>query len=75
MMLIVEFVQGAYSKSNGYVEQLARFAASMPQQMDWRSSTTGINGVQAQLKNMFADHLGKVISKVETRLAERETDV
>jgi hypothetical protein len=58
-------VQNAYSRSNGYLGNLAQFAARAPEQMDWKGSNTGIKGVQGQLRDMFADHLGKVISKVE----------
>lgn len=54
----------AYSKSNGYVGQLAVFAASAPERMDWKGASSGIQGVASQLREMFAVNLGKVISKV-----------
>jgi len=61
--LIVDVVQ-AYSKSNGYVGQLAQFAATAPDRMDWKGASSGIQNVSSQLREMFAVNLGKVISKV-----------
>jgi hypothetical protein len=57
-------VESSYSKSSGYLNQLAQFAASLPEKMDWKSSSSGILSVSSQLKEMFAIHLGKAISKV-----------
>jgi hypothetical protein len=57
----------AYSKSNGYVGQLAQFAASAPERMDWNGASSGIQSVSSQLKDMFAVNLGKVISKMACR--------
>lgn len=57
-------MEGAYSQSNGYLNQLAVFAAQLPEKMDWRSSSSGIASVSSQLREMFAMHLGRVIAKV-----------
>jgi len=56
------------------MSQLAQFAASAPDRMDWNSSSTGIKSVSSQLKHMFAEHLGKVIAKVLMNRVAR-TDV
>ena len=60
----VGFLKDAYSKSNGYLSQLAQFAGQMPEKMDWKGASEGIGSVNHQLREMFAQHLGKVISKV-----------
>lgn len=54
----------AYTKSNGYLSQLAKFAGQMPENMDWKGASDGIGSVNQQLRELFAQHLGKVISKV-----------
>ena len=61
--LILDIIQ-AYSKSNGYVGQLAQFAAAAPERMDWNSASSGIKNVSSQLREMFAVNLGNAISKV-----------
>ena len=58
-------MKSAYSKSNGYLSQLAQFAASWPDRMDWKGSSAGISSVSSQLREMFAMHLGGVIAKVD----------
>jgi len=46
------------------MNQLAQFAVTAPDRMDWNGSASGIRDVSRRLKEMFAIHLGRVISKV-----------
>lgn len=46
------------------MSQLARFAASTPDRMDWKVSASGIECVSSQLRELFAIHLGRVIANV-----------
>jgi len=68
----VGFLKDTYSKSNGYLSQLAQFAGQMPEKMDWKSASEGLGSVNRQLREMFAQHLGKVISKVRHLPVPRE---
>jgi hypothetical protein len=63
-VLIVEEVHNAYANSKGYVSQIAQFAASLPDRLDWKASSTGLLDVSSKLKSVFAMHLGRVIAKV-----------
>ena len=64
----VGILKDAYSRSNGYLNQLAQYAGQMPERMDWKSASEGIGSVNNQLRELFAQHLGKIISKVRGHL-------
>jgi len=57
-------VQSAYSQSNGYLGQMAQYAANYPDSMDWNRASTDIRGVSSKLREIFALHLGKVLVQV-----------
>jgi hypothetical protein len=46
----------------------------MPDQLDWKTSSSGLQSVSSQLKEIFSMHLGRVVAKVFPVAIEVDVD-